>query len=199
MRVNYGDFLRSRNPESSAQASTPNETIYYLRTSTPHLHDISVLGPYHSIEALVAQAVHNFGDECASGVEALQDFAKEGMLDAFGHITSPINNDPNKVKTIRVIKEQNSAMAATLPGPTWYILSTDIDPALAYATIRGSSLDALVGLAYAAMERSGPALLPVEDMMVHGTFGDATAAIEAARRLAHELASRIGGGQDEDY
>lgn len=50
----------------SSERYTP-ETIYYLHVSTPHLHAISIQGPFYPLDAIITQVVANFGDEYPYG------------------------------------------------------------------------------------------------------------------------------------
>ena len=136
-------------------------------------------GPYHSLEAVFNQAMRNFGDDCWSGQETLGDFIRDdGTFVGFEHITSPINGDPNRTKTIRLIRKRNPAMAARLPGPAWSVFSIEV----ATDVQRDASMDA-----------RGDA--PVRSMQVHGTFAEEGAAIENARVVTQDLVARTRGGR----
>ena len=53
----------------------------------------------------------------ASGCEAFMEFIRDGHVVGFERITSPINNNPNQPKTIRLVREHNPTLASRLPGP----------------------------------------------------------------------------------
>lgn len=180
MRLTGADLMRyssnASNPDENASAEEPTDTIYYLQTSVPHHHDISLSGPYHNLESLFLQAMHNFGRECPSGQDLLLDLVREdGGFQTFEHITSPINNDPNRTKTVRMIRERNAAMAARLPGPAWYVAVSEVAGGVTGANSFGA--------------------VPMKSIKVRGTFGDAAAANEAARRVAGGLAATLHGGR----
>jgi hypothetical protein len=73
MSMNFNDFSKLAKEQTSAtddgdsSSSNDAETIYYLETSTPHTHDISVSGPYFPLDSIIRQVMHNFGDECRPG------------------------------------------------------------------------------------------------------------------------------------
>ncbi|KAK4544584.1 hypothetical protein LTR36_004156 [Oleoguttula mirabilis] len=181
-RLNWESFTQSRRSGGDKNRNpTPAGTIYYLQTSTPHLYDISVSGPYHSIDAVVAQAMINFGAQCRPGQTTVQDLVREGVFAGAEHVTSPINHDPNRTKTIRVLTEHNPSMAARLPGPAWCVI---------VAQVAMDQIDHAAG--------SSGDHVPVKDVRVHGTFGDEASANEAAQRVAQEFASRVRGGRVVD-
>ncbi|KAK4899916.1 hypothetical protein LTR27_002677 [Elasticomyces elasticus] len=134
-------------------------TIYYLQTSTPHLYDTSISGPYHNLDAIAAQIQRNFGAECQPGTQYLDEMLEAG-----------INGNPSLTKTARILRETNPTMLAQLPGPTWYIVVAEL------------------AVEIASLGLSDPgASMPLEDAQVHGTFGDASAANDAARQLPSQL------------
>ncbi|KAK3645139.1 hypothetical protein LTR56_009188 [Elasticomyces elasticus] len=154
-------------------AQTDSGTIYYLQTSTPHLYDTSISGPYHNLDAIAAQIERNFGSECQPGTQYLDEMLGAGM--EIMHVTSPINCNPNLTKTARILRETNPTMLAQLPGPAWYIVVAEI----------------AVEIAPAAIGSSDPrASMPLEDAQVHGTYGAEAAANDAARQLAQTIATR---------
>ncbi|KAK4953526.1 hypothetical protein LTR10_008124 [Elasticomyces elasticus] len=175
-------------------AQTDSGTIYYLQTSTPHLYDTSISGPYHDLDAIAAQIERNFGAECQPGTQYLDEMLEVGM--EIMHVTSPMlfwmlficgtkamtdmlsNGNPNLTKTARILRETNPTMLARLPGPAWYIVVADI----------------AVEIAPAAMGSSDPgASMPLEDAQVHGTYGAEAAANDAARQLAQTITTRERG------
>jgi hypothetical protein len=72
MSMNYMDFQRLSGGShllwTSAMAIVvaKAETIYYLETSTPHMYDISVSGPYYPLDAIIPQVLRNFGRSVSS-------------------------------------------------------------------------------------------------------------------------------------
>jgi len=82
MSMNFADLGKLANRESSASVSGGGgdsgeaETIYYLETSTPHLYNVSVSGPYYPLDAIIPQVLHNFGEACLHGQYQLSPTAK---------------------------------------------------------------------------------------------------------------------------
>lgn len=60
------------------------------------------------------------------GCEAFMEFIRDGHVIGFERITSPINNNPNQTKTIRLVREHNPTLASRLPGPAWVIMQTEM-------------------------------------------------------------------------
>ena len=54
------------------------------------------------------------------------EFIRDGHVVGFDRITSPINNNPNQTKTIRLIREHNPTLTSRLPGPAWVIMQTEM-------------------------------------------------------------------------
>lgn len=174
MRLSFADFSRmgrgSQNTPSSDRDGPG--TIYYLKTSTPHLLDVSVSGPYKDLEAVHDQAWHNFGDECQVGQSLLQDFEMDGRAMPFDHIESPINGDPNKKRRIELIRKTKPALAARLPCPVWNVMKAEIATEAFAAGPTGPNRDAM----------------PVEDVDIVDSFESEDAAKQAAEHVVRELA-----------
>lgn len=155
-------------------------TIYHLHTSTPHIHDISLSDPYGSIDAIAQQMIHNFGAHCRQGQDMVRENLDAHTLAHMEHITSPMDNDQNRVRTCRIIKEANAEIKARLPCATFVVSSTEVDTELARSLA-----------AFAAASDA----LPVVGADVHGTFIDRTPAVERARVVAQEMAGRVPNGR----
>jgi hypothetical protein len=54
------------------------------------------------------------------------DLVRGGHVVGFERITSPINNNPNQTKTIRLVREHNPIIASRLPGPAWVVMQTEM-------------------------------------------------------------------------
>ena len=86
MSMNYTDFVKMAGSESSGSASNnagssdDAETIYYLETSTPHLYDISVSGPYYPLDAIIPQVLRNFGEACLHGQSSIPTYTQQPQL-----------------------------------------------------------------------------------------------------------------------
>jgi hypothetical protein len=61
----------------------------------------------------------------SSGRDAFQNLIHDGHVVGFERITSPINNNPNKTKTIRLIREHNPTRASGMPSPSWVVMQTE--------------------------------------------------------------------------
>lgn len=116
----------------------------------------------------------NFGPQCRQGGETVLECAEAGRLGGMEHITSPIDNDQNRTKTCRIIKETNREVKARLPGTAYVVIQTDPD----LETIRS-----LGG-------RPPSDGIPVHAMEVHGSFTEQAPAAARARQIAEEMAGR---------
>jgi hypothetical protein len=108
---------------------------------------------------------NNFGTECQQGKATVNELLENGQLGYMLHVISPINNDQNRTKTCRILKETNAEVKARLPGPAYYVALSEVD---------GEFL------------RTQPAegTTPCSDMSVHGTFLAEGDAIAKAREVA---------------
>ncbi|CAK1362467.1 unnamed protein product [Cercospora beticola] len=129
MRMSLADMMRMAKAFKDSEENTPpsaeeeTDTIYYLKTSTPHLYDISMSGPYKMLPQLFLQAAHNFGPECRPGIDTLNDFViDEEHFVPFQHISSPINGNPNLVRRVQLIRRTNAQIAEKLPCPVWNVV-----------------------------------------------------------------------------
>lgn len=119
--------------------------------------------------------MRNFGPQCMQGRETVRERRTDGTLHAIEHIASPVDNDQNRTKTCRIIREQNALMKARLPGTAYVVVSTYVDKELAESGV------------HAAV----PGTAPVQEMDVHGTFPDEGSAIERARTVAQGISGQI--------
>jgi hypothetical protein len=134
------------------------DTIYYLKTETPHLHDFSVFGPFHCLEAVLPSIKAKLREESPAGLAMFDEVMSRGpnALSSFEHIVAPLQG--NHTMVIRLVKEQNAEVAATLPGPTWTIIC-------------GEPLS------------SAAEAMKLKDLSLCGTFVSAQKANEALRRV----------------
>ena len=179
MRVGLADLsaMAGRSDDTNEPAPQDNQdTVYYLRTSTPHLHDITMSGPYTDLQEVHNQANHNFGTECEPGQNALQEFVRDGRPIGFIHISSPINGDPNKTRRIELIRRTNAELAARFPCPVWNVVVSE--PLL---TAAGEPQPGAF---------DGVAMKSVD---VHGSYFTKPAAMAAARKVLDDLLRRSPG------
>jgi len=109
--------------------------------------------------------------QCREGQAAVDERLADGSLINILHISSPINQNPNRIRTCRILTENNPEMKARLPGLAFSVVSSVIDVNRARSSIRG---------------------VPVEDMNVHGTFSDAATATASAEHFAWTVAGGDG-------
>ena len=64
--------------------------------------------------------------ESPAGLAMFEEVMSTGpnALPSFEHIVAPLLG--NHTMTIRLVKEQNAEVAATLPGPTWIVLCSEL-------------------------------------------------------------------------
>jgi hypothetical protein len=161
---------------SSRLAASPQlDTIYYLKTETPHLHDFSVFGPFHCLEAIVPSIKAKLRQESPMGLAIFEEIMSTGpnALPSFEHIVAPLLG--NHTMTIRLVKEQNAEVAATLPGPTWIVFCAELLP---------STLE--------PQDRNGR--MKLKDMSICGAFVSAQKANQALQQVvADKLQGKLGG------
>lgn len=144
-----------------------------VRSDLPKLGDWALMS---SESKDYAQARHNFGVECPSGVSTLQDLAQDGRYPGFEHIASPINGDPNRVRRITLIRKQDTALAARLPCAVWNVVVSEMNTEL---------------MATGWAERNQ--MVPVEDMEIRKSCATEDAAKEEALVVLHELVAANEG------
>ncbi|KAF2170228.1 hypothetical protein M409DRAFT_51970 [Zasmidium cellare ATCC 36951] len=172
MRMNLADLMRlAGQEEATSSGSTEPGTIYYLKTATPHLHDVSVSGPYKDLEAVYAQVWHNFGDECQHGRSMLEDLKVNDQPVAFQHIESPIYGDANKKRRIELIPKTKPDLAAKLPSPVWNVTKAKIANEALAAGPTGPNRDAL----------------PVKDVQIIDSFESEASAKQAAQNALRDI------------
>lgn len=112
---------------SSTPAASPQlDTIYYLKTETPHLHDFSVFGPFHCLDAIVPSIKAKLRQESPTGLAMFEEMmsTSPNALSSFEHIVAPLLG--NHTMTIRLVMEQNAEVAETLPGQTWVVFCAEL-------------------------------------------------------------------------
>ena len=129
LRINFGAAQRALRGDSSLPQ--PTDTIYYLKTETPHLHDFSLFGTLDLIAAIVPSIRKKPQQTIPTGLKMSDEMMSTTGLSSFEYIVAPLPGGHSM--TIRLIREQNAAVAATLPGPVWYVacaegLSSDSTP-----------------------------------------------------------------------
>lgn len=179
MRMNFADMKRmvdaSKDTDGNPSPSKhePTDTIYYLKTSTPHLYDISISGPYKTLPELFFQALRNFGPECQPGIDTLHDFViDEDHFIPFEHISSPMNGNPNLVRKVQLIRKKNAQIAKKLPCPVWNVV---------YAQPRLES-----------PQQTSPGIVPMRSSDILDCFESKSEAEAAARQKMSELLTEVG-------
>jgi len=94
-------------------------------------------------------------------------------LPSFEHIVVPLSG--NLTMTIRLVKEQNAEVAATLPGPTWVVFCAEL-------------------LSSTPEPQDGNERMKLKDMSICGAFVSAQKANQALRQVvADKLQGKSGG------
>ena len=159
VRVSLGAFV------GGPAAQPPSDTIYHLRTETPHLHDFSVFGPFHCLEAVVPSIISKLRKESPAGLDMFGEIMSTGpnALSSFEHIVAPLPGGNTLV--IRLIKEQNAEVAATLPGPAWTVVCGE----LLSPTVHGTGLEDLTLCgSFVSAQKANEALRQVVDDKLRG-------------------------------
>jgi len=100
----------------------------------------------------------------------------------FERITSPINNNPNRTKTIRLVREHNPALASKLPGPAWVVMQTEM------------LFDMEVMMSLPGAEKNPP----VKGLVPKGAFETKSQADAKVREVAEQLVASIPGSRIVD-
>ena len=168
IRVN--PFKRGSPPSSSSSS----DTIYYLKTSTPHLYDFSLFGPFHVLDAIVPSLHTKLQATSPAGLAMFEDLMAAGGIAGFQHIKAPLPGPENHTMTVELVEEVNPEVLAILPGPAWTVVISEILP---------------------DYDASDPKLKSQE---LRGTFISAEKANNAARELLRDVLKSMRGGQAID-
>jgi hypothetical protein len=111
------------------------------------------------------------------------DLVRGGHVVCFERITSPINNNPNQTKTIRLVREHNPIIASRLPGPAWVVMQTEM-------------------LLDMDIMRTLPGAFthpPVRSLTPKGSFATQNEANTRLQQIAAELVASIPGSRVVDW
>lgn len=172
-------------------------TIYYLKTSQPHIHDFTISGPYHPIGTIRRQMLHKLAKTSFTAFEYFHeafedDVEGEGVigLSNWGHLIGPLDDSPRHTIKVELLKEHNPALAAELPGPCYRIIFTEHKQ---WPKTRTEQFAHVFGY------------VPVEDIEVHGTFLNRDKAEAAARKTLKEKLKgfpgyeTVAGWRNDDF
>ncbi|EXJ78730.1 hypothetical protein A1O1_09132 [Capronia coronata CBS 617.96] len=149
------------------------DVIYYIKTTTPHIRDVSVSGPYSKLEDVLEQLLVKVRIAKSKDAErTLDEMVYSGQAPALVHLSCPLP-DGNIMK-LELLKQKNPEVARHLPGSVWYII------------VATPFLDRT------ALGRSG--CVPVQDLDLYETFTTKEAANAAASRLLKWLKAEEGVG-----
>jgi hypothetical protein len=149
------------------------DTIYYIKTDTPHLSDCSFFGPFKSLEAAVPSIRKNLYQTSLPGLDTFDELmsASPNGLTSLQHFAAPLRD--GGVMMIHIVKEQNAEVAATLPGPAWVVVCSEL-----------------------VIPPSAPKGVPkVKDLTICQTFVSAEKANQAVRRIATQKLQGMRGGR----
>src|SRR5580700_4281357 len=84
------------------------DTIYYIKTDTPHLSDCSFFGPFKSLEAAVPSIRKNLYQTSLPGLDTFDELmsASPNGLTSLQHFAAPLRD--GGVMMIHIVKEQNA-------------------------------------------------------------------------------------------
>lgn len=102
-----------------------SDEVYYLRTSIPAIHDITISGPFHVLEA----ALPNLRLRLAESSEATEVFnavTENGrLLNQFCHARGPIDEIPEYFIEVELLRVSDSPLKRSLPGPVYKVISSE--------------------------------------------------------------------------
>lgn len=122
--------LRFRMGSSLSGEPDEAESVYYLRTSQPHVHDVTVSGPYHPIAMIRPQLMRRLSGLSFSAFSSFFETFPENIegegpigLSSWVQISGPLDDNPRHSVTVELICEHNPAMTRHLPKPVWRIMA----------------------------------------------------------------------------
>ncbi|KAI1630037.1 hypothetical protein EDD37DRAFT_604901 [Exophiala viscosa] len=99
------------------------DTIYYVKTSKPHIHRVTVSGPYYPLQNIFPPLLRQLRDAgSVEGERTLDDIVYGGGDEAllslqYFHAPLPDGN----IMKLELIREQNAQVAHSLPCEVWNI------------------------------------------------------------------------------
>ncbi|KIW62436.1 hypothetical protein PV04_10609 [Phialophora macrospora] len=156
--------------DESARSPDP-DVIYYLKTSKPHMLDVSISGPYYPLDEVLDQLHARMEIEGSTGGDTLDDLVSSGAFPNVEHFNAPLP-DGNIMK-FQLLRERNRDVVRALPCKVWNVS---------------------VACPNMGVGDSGPGSRypPVEDMEMRGTFLTLQAANTEAERVLGELKAEAG-------
>ena len=112
--------------------------------------------------------------ESAAGLAMFEEVMSTGpnALPSFEHIIAPLPG--NHTMTIRLVKEQNAEVAATLPGPTWVVFCAELLSSTPEPQDRNGGVklkDMSICGAFVSAQKANQALHQVVTDKLHGKSG----------------------------
>lgn len=102
-----------------------SDEVYYLRTSIPAIHDITISGPFHVLEA----ALPNLRLRLAESSEATEVFnaiTENGrLLNQFCHARGPIDEIPEYFIEVELLRVNDAQLKRRLPCPVYKVISSE--------------------------------------------------------------------------
>lgn len=102
-----------------------SDEVYYLRTSIPAIHDVTISGPFHVLEA----ALPNLRLRLAESSEATEVFnavTENGrLLNQFCHARGPIDEIPEYFIEVELLRVSDAPLKRALPCPVYRVISSE--------------------------------------------------------------------------
>lgn len=112
-------------PLAAISPPADSDEIYYLRTSIPAIHDITISGPFHVLEA----ALPNLRLRLAESSEATEMYnavTENGrLLNRFCHARGPIDEIPEHFVEVELLRVSDAGLKRALPGPVYKVISSE--------------------------------------------------------------------------
>ncbi|KIV78933.1 hypothetical protein PV11_06532 [Exophiala sideris] len=99
------------------------DTIYYVKTSTPHIHRVTISGPYYPLQNIFPPLLKKLRDAgSVEGERTLDDIVYGGgdaALLSLKHFNAPLPD--GNIMRLELVREQNARVAHGLPCEVWSI------------------------------------------------------------------------------
>ncbi|KIW44146.1 uncharacterized protein PV06_05179 [Exophiala oligosperma] len=150
------------------------DTICYLKTSRPHLKDVSLSGPYYPFDRVFGQMFHHMAaNHSPDGHNTLTEMLMAGTANSLQRLNAPLED--GNVMHFELIREENPEVARRLPGEVWCVFVATPHPDM-----------------YSRTERRPEGFIEASDMEVRGTFTTGEAANVAAIEILEKLKAEAG-------
>lgn len=173
MRLNKNAFF------GEAARDFDPDILYYLKTSKPHIGDITISGPYYPIDNMIEQIRWRLSQENSpQGSRTFEELLEAPGIGGIEHLNAPLPD--GEVMRLQIQRERNAEVAAALRGRA---PGTPLSTYKVYETVPDPST-------HDANYEHEEDFVPLREANIHATFTTKEAATRSATDLVKEWERR---------